>query len=73
MHWGSAAEFFAMGGYALYVWGAYVVTALVLIVEVRLLVSRRRSCLGSDDNRASGRFEHVDVPESARGSGRNES
>ena len=23
MNWNSAAEFFAMGGYGLYVWGAY--------------------------------------------------
>ena len=27
MNWNSAAEFFAMGGYGLYVWGAYAVTA----------------------------------------------
>ena len=26
MNWGSAAEFFAMGGYAPYVWGSYAVT-----------------------------------------------
>ena len=26
MNWSSAAEFFAMGGYGLYVWGAYAVT-----------------------------------------------
>ena len=34
MNWGSVAEFFAMGGYAPYVWGSYAVTALCLIVEV---------------------------------------
>ena len=27
MIWGSAGEFFAMGGYAVYVWGAYGVAA----------------------------------------------
>ena len=27
MSWNSASEFFAMGGYALYVWGAYAVAA----------------------------------------------
>ena len=27
MNWNSAAEFFAMGGYGLYVWGAYAVDA----------------------------------------------
>jgi heme exporter protein D len=26
VNWGSASEFFAMGGYGLYVWGAYGVT-----------------------------------------------
>ncbi len=41
MNWGSATEFFAMGGYALYVWGAYLVTAVVLVGEP-LLVRRRR-------------------------------
>lgn len=31
--WNSPAEFFAMGGYALYVWSSFGVCALVLIVE----------------------------------------
>lgn len=43
MHWGSAAEFFAMGGYALYVWGSYLVTAVVIAVEVATLVRRGRT------------------------------
>ena len=33
MNWNSAAEFFAMGGYGLYVWGAYAVTLLCMAVE----------------------------------------
>lgn len=41
MHWNSASEFFAMGGYALYVWGSLGVTALALMVEP-ILVARRR-------------------------------
>jgi heme exporter protein D len=32
-NWNSAAEFFAMGGYGLYVWGAYAMTALLLLAE----------------------------------------
>jgi len=32
-----------MGGYALYVWGAYLVTALVLLIEVLRLRSRNRA------------------------------
>ena len=43
MQWGSVSEFFAMGGYALYVWGSYFVTAVVLTVEVVMLVRRGRT------------------------------
>ncbi|MBU3538505.1 heme exporter protein CcmD [Polynucleobacter sp. UK-Gri1-W3] len=31
--WNSPSEFFAMGGYALYVWSSFGVCALVLIFE----------------------------------------
>ena len=31
--WNSPAEFFAMGGYALYVWSSFGVCTLVLLVE----------------------------------------
>ena len=34
MKWDSWAEFWAMGGYAVYVWGSVGVTALLLAVEV---------------------------------------
>ena len=43
MNWGSAGEFFAMGGYAFYVWGSYGVTALFLVLEVVFLLSRKRT------------------------------
>ena len=43
MQWGSISEFFAMGGYALYVWGSYFVTAVVLTVEVVTLVRHGRT------------------------------
>jgi heme exporter protein D len=45
MNWGSAAEFFAMGGYAPYVWGSYAVTALCLVIEPFLVRARRRAAL----------------------------
>ena len=35
-------EFFAMGGYALYVWGAYGMTAAALAIEVFVLLKRKR-------------------------------
>ncbi|MFZ4062120.1 MAG: heme exporter protein CcmD [Polynucleobacter sp.] len=31
--WNSPAEFFAMGGYALYVWSSFGVCVLVLVLE----------------------------------------
>ena len=42
MQWNSAAEFFAMGGYGPYVWGAYGVAAVLAAVEIVVLV--RREC-----------------------------
>ncbi len=42
MNWHSASEFFAMGGYGLYVWGAYAVTALFMVAEPWLTARRRR-------------------------------
>lgn len=45
MNWSSVAEFAAMGGYALYVWGAYAVTGAALAWELLTLVQRRRRVL----------------------------
>ena len=42
MIWNSATEFFAMGGYGLYVWGAYAVTVACMAVEAVLVVLRHR-------------------------------
>lgn len=42
MIWNSASEFFAMGGYGLYVWGSYGVTALWMLAEP-LLAGRRHA------------------------------
>ncbi len=36
------SEFFAMGGYALYVWGSYGVTFILLAVEILLVLKRAR-------------------------------
>ena len=40
MQWNSVGEFFAMGGYALYVWGSFGACALLMIAEP--LLARRR-------------------------------
>ncbi len=45
MHWNSVSEFFAMGGYAFYVWGSFGLTALVALGEVLTLRSQRRQLL----------------------------
>jgi heme exporter protein D len=45
MTWASWTDFFAMGGYSLYVWGSYAVTAAVILTEVALLRLRRRAIL----------------------------
>jgi len=37
------ADFFNMGGYALYVWGSFGVTALLMAAEPILVRSRRRA------------------------------
>ncbi len=37
------AEFFHMGGYALYVWGSFAATALLMIAEPLIVRSQRRS------------------------------
>jgi heme exporter protein D len=42
MTWGSWSEFFAMGGYAWYVWGSYGVTFALLGLEVILLMQRTK-------------------------------
>jgi heme exporter protein D len=40
MNWGSASEFFSMGGYGLYVWGSY--GAALLLMTVEPVLARRR-------------------------------
>ncbi|MEO8526098.1 MAG: heme exporter protein CcmD [Caldimonas sp.] len=43
MIWNSAADFFAMGGYGLYVWGAYGVTLICMASEPVLTAIRHRA------------------------------
>lgn len=49
MNWKSAGDFFAMGGYGLYVWGSYAVAAVVMILEPLLAARRHRKALRKDD------------------------
>ena len=45
MNWGSADNFLAMGGYGLYVWGSYGMTAFLMLLEPLLAARRRRRAL----------------------------
>jgi heme exporter protein D len=45
MNWGSPAEFFAMGGYGLYVWGSFGVCALIMVMEPILARKRQKDIL----------------------------
>jgi heme exporter protein D len=43
MIWQSWSDFFAMGGYALYVWGSFVVVFSLMLCEVVVLKLRGKS------------------------------
>jgi heme exporter protein D len=43
--WSSPSEFFAMGGYALYVWSSFGICALVLIMEPLLVRTRFKAII----------------------------
>jgi heme exporter protein D len=47
MIWHSASEFFAMGGYGLYVWGSFGVCALAMVIEPWLVSQRRNQAMRS--------------------------
>jgi heme exporter protein D len=42
MNWGGANDFFAMGGYGLYVWGSYAVALALMVLEPCLVSLRHR-------------------------------
>lgn len=45
MQWASWSDFWAMGGYGLYVWGAYLVTFVAIVLEIILLRHGRKDTL----------------------------
>ncbi len=47
MIWHSASDFFAMGGYGLYVWGSYAVAVGLMVVEP--LLARHRHTVALRD------------------------
>jgi len=44
--WERLLEFLAMGGFALYVWGSYAAALAVVLIEIVLLILRKRAILG---------------------------
>jgi len=47
MQWNSVGEFFAMGGYAVYVWGSFAVCLVAMVLEPLLVCRRQRRILAS--------------------------
>ena len=45
MNWGSWENFLAMGGYAVYVWGSYAVTFVLIAAELWALARRKRNAV----------------------------
>ena len=43
--WNSPSEFFAMGGYGLYVWSSFGVCALVLLLEPLVIRARDKAVI----------------------------
>jgi heme exporter protein D len=61
MNWNSASDFFAMGGYALYVWGSFGVCALALVLEPMLVAQRQRNIVATLRRRAqANKFDKED-------------
>jgi heme exporter protein D len=46
IYWNSFSDFLAMGGYGLYVWGSFGVTALIMAVEP-IVVARNQNATKS--------------------------
>ncbi len=50
MQWGGWSEFWAMGGYAVYVWGSFAVTFVFMAAEVLILRTRARALRNPADD-----------------------
>lgn len=45
IYWNSFSDFLAMGGYGLYVWGSFGVTAAVMTIEPILVARHRKTTI----------------------------
>jgi len=57
MNW---SKFFSMGGYALYVWGSYGVTFVLLGGEVLMLLKRKRDLASRENPQFETRNSQLD-------------
>ncbi len=60
MKWDSAAEFFAMGGHALYVWGSFGACAALMAIEPILARMRRSQAINELKREIRARNESQD-------------
>ncbi len=58
MNWTSFADFAAMGGYGLYVWGSFGVTAIVMLGEMVSLRARRKALQAMEVEEPQGRADY---------------
>lgn len=52
LNWQNWSDFWAMGGYGLYVWGSFGVTAAVILGELLALRARHRTLVRDDHHDA---------------------
>ncbi|MBK9596644.1 MAG: heme exporter protein CcmD [Rhodocyclales bacterium] len=60
MNWGSASEFFAMGGHAFYVWGSFGACAALMAIEPILARMRRSQAINELRREIRARNESQD-------------
>ena len=65
IHLNSFSDFLAMGGYGVYVWGSFGVTALIMIIEPIMVARNRRTTIArlKRQMRAETRTENRNVAE----------
>jgi heme exporter protein D len=65
IHWNSFADFVAMGGYGLYVWGSFGVTALIMTIEPIMVARNRKTTIArlKRQMRAEARSENRNAAE----------
>jgi len=65
IHWNSFSDFLAMGGYGIYVWGSFGVTALIMAIEPIMVVRNRKTTIArlKRQMRAENRAENRNTAE----------